>query len=182
MKIKTLYKTNWVSLRRMIDPDNGVDGYDYLHEDRCDGKIIAILPYRNIESDNFPWNNQKEYLLRNEITPCWGMKSSVSAITGAVEKDDPIDTAIMELAEEAGYEINRNELKFLDISRGTKSSDSIYYLYTVDLTDKEKTLDGSGDGSELERKANCFWSRTIDDAIDPLVYVMHHRVNKIIGR
>jgi 8-oxo-dGTP pyrophosphatase MutT (NUDIX family) len=171
MKIKILCKTDWVSLRRMIDPENGVNGYDYLHEDRCDGKIVAILPYRYNDS-----NDRVEYLLRKEVTPCWGMEQKISSITGGVENDNAIDTAIHEIAEEAGYEIKRSDLKFLDLSYGTKSSTTKYYLYTVDLTGKEKTLAADGDGSELEKMAECFWSDTIEDAVDPLVYVLHYRI------
>ena len=156
MSIKVLYKTKWVSLRRMILPNKGVNGYDYLHEDRCGGKIVAILPYRYNDS-----KDRLEYLLRNEVTPCWSMKQLVSSITGGVENDDSIGTAVQEIAEEAGYKVKRTDMKFLDVSYGTKSSDTQYYLYTVDLTGKEKTLDAKGDGSRLEAEAECFWSDTI---------------------
>ena len=179
MKIKILCKTDWVSLRRMIDPENGVSGYDYLHEDRCGGKIVAILPYRYEITPGFK-TGKVEYLLRKEVTPPWGMKQFVSSITGGVENDNAINTAVHEIAEEAGYEIKRSDLKFLDISYGTKASDTKYYLYTVDLTGKKKTLDASGDGSELERMAECFWSDTIENAVDPLVYVLHYKIKEML--
>ena len=174
METKILYKTDWVSLRRMIDPDNGVDGYDYLHEDRCSGQIVVILPYRTNSVGG------REYLLRNEITPCWGMKSSISSITGGVERNRVIDTVLMELREEAGYEAKPSELIFLDQCHGTKSSDTMYFIYAIDLTKKEKTTDASGDGSELESKADCVWSSTIDGAVDPFVYVAYYHINKKI--
>jgi len=173
MKDKILYKTDWVSLRQMIDSDNGVSGYDYLHEDRCNGKIVVILAYRNN-------NGKREYLLRDEITPCWGMKSVVSSLTGGVEHNDPRDTAVMEMWEEAGYKITKQDLILLDTSRGAKSSDTLYYIYTVDLTEKEKTGDALGDGSSLEKIAKCFWSDTIENAVDPMVFVAHYRINKKI--
>jgi len=175
MKIETLLKTPWVSLRRMIDPDDGITGYDYLHENRCDGKIVAILPYRRI-------GEKIEYLLRNEVTPPWGWRQAVSSITGGVENNDVLGTAIHEVAEEAGYEVYEKEMIPLGTCRGTKSCDTMYYLYTVDLSNKDKTLDGSGDGSELERKAECFWADSIDNAVDPLVYVIKHKlINHLIG-
>ena len=175
MKVKVLEKTDWVSLRRMIDPENGVHGYDYLHEDRCGGKIVSILPYRWVDIHD----RKKEYLLRNEVTPCWGMKPVISSITGGVENNDPRETAVHEMAEEAGYEIDKSDLVLLDKVRGTKSSDTMYFIYTIDLTGKEKTLDASGDGSELEAKAECFWSDEIGGAVDPLVYVAYYGVSKI---
>jgi hypothetical protein len=80
------------------------------------------------------------------------------------------------MAEEAGYEIKRSDLKYLGNSFGTKSSDTVYYLYTVDLTGKQKTLEADGDGSELERMAECYWDDKIDAADDPLVYVLYHKL------
>lgn len=173
MEIKVLCKTKWASLRRMIDPKNGVHAYDYLHEESCDGKKVSILPYR----DN---NGKREFLLRNEITPCWGMKPVISSITGGVENDNPRDTAVMEMAEEAGYEISKKDLVFLDKTFGTKSCDNVYFIFTIDLTGKEKTLDASGDGSEIEKKAHCFWSDTIEGAVDPLVHVAYYGINSKI--
>jgi len=183
MKIEVLCKTKWLSLRRMIDPENGVHGYDYSHEIRCDGKIVSILPYRYKTRMGVNNPNEKygvEFLLRKEVTPCWGMEQKISSITGGVENDDPIETALHEIAEEAGYEVERNEIKFLDISYGIKSSDTKYYLYTVDLTGKEKTLEADGDGSELEKMAECFWSDTIEDAVDPFVYVLHYKILELL--
>ena len=171
MEVQVLQKTKWVSLRRIIDPVNGTDAYDFLHEDRCSGKIVSILPYRTLANGN------REYLLRSEITPPWGWKAAVSSITGGVEKDDPLETAVMEMAEEAGYEVTRDDMKFLDTSRGTKASDTTYYLYTVDLTDKEKTLSGDGDGSDLEKRAHCYWADSIEDAEDPLLYVLYYKIS-----
>lgn len=178
-KVEILKKTDWVSLRRIIDSEKGVNGYDYLHEDRCDGKIVVILPYRTTRHGS---TTKIEYLLRNEITPCWGMQPLVASITGGVEHSDPRDTAVMELWEEAGYKIEKRDLILLDTSRGTKSSDSIYYIFTVNLTDVQKTGDASGDGSSLEKIATCFWNDSIEYASDPMVYVAHYRINKSVLR
>lgn len=185
MSVRVLCKTKWVSLRGMKTELTGDNEYYYLHEDMCGGKKVAILPYRY--KTRMGLHNPKEkygieYLLRNEVTPPWGKppKQFVSSITGGVENDNVIDTAILEMAEEAGYEINRSELKFLDISYGTKAADTVYYLYTIDLTGKEKTIEANGDGSVLETMAECFWSNTIENAVDPLVYVLHYKVRQIL--
>jgi len=174
-KIKVLYKTDWVSLRRMVDTENGISGYDYLHEDRCNGKIVSILPFTYHQL-----TGERMYLLRKEVTPCWTLIPVISSITGGVENNDPRETAVHEIAEEAGYEIKKEDLILLDTCFGTKSSDTIYYIYTVNLTTKDKTLKADGDGSELEKKAHCFWSTTIENAFDPLVYVAYYRINSKI--
>ncbi len=94
MEIETLHKTEWVELRRMKDPENGVHGYDYLHESRCRG-IVAILPVRSGENP--------DVLMRREVTPCWGMTEALSSITGGIDHGNtPLQTCVHELAEEAG--------------------------------------------------------------------------------
>jgi len=56
--LKTLCENDWVSL---LD----LNGYVYSHETRCNGVIVAILPYRRTEKGRL------QFLLRREITPCW---------------------------------------------------------------------------------------------------------------
>lgn len=171
-KVEILKETKWVSLRRFSTEKYG--DYDYLHEDRCDGKIIAILPYK-IEGDI-------EFLLRDEITTCWKFPgSSVASITGGFEAElGVLKTVKEELAEEAGYEVDEKEFIELGTVHGTKSCDTIYYLYSIDLTGKEKTLTGEGDGSPLESEAFCYWSDSIDKSEDPMTYVMHHRLQQYL--
>ena len=171
MNIETLYKNKWLSLINMIDVENGVHGYVYSHETRCQGKIIATLPYRKDEKGEF------EYLLRNEITPCWGMQSEISSITGGTEKGKTIkQITVEELKEEGGYEVSEDDLESLGICYGTKSCDTIYHLFTVDLTWKRKG-EAVGDGSELEKKDNCFWTSNIYESNDPILYVLWKRLN-----
>ncbi len=169
----TLYSNDWVSLKELKNPDEGVHGYSYLHESRCDGKIIVLLPFRTRGRD-------EEYLLRKEVTPCWSMSQVLSSITGGYEKDKGIKgTAVMELEEEAGYEATEEDLIPLGTCRGTKSCDTIYHLFSVDLTGKKKTTDAKGDGSELEAKAECVWKKSIHDCVDPMAYVAYVRLNDL---
>ena len=147
-----------------------VNGYEFSHEDRCNGKIIALLPYKEVV-------DTIEILLRNEVTPCWGMNHVISSITGGLETDDPRDTAIHELKEEAGYDADNKQLISLGTSFGTKSTDSVYYLYSINLTNAEQG-EATTDGSELEKKANCVWCplNKVLDAKDPQVSVMFLRL------
>ena len=176
MRIKILCKTDFVELRKMIDEVNGVNGYIYSHETRCKGRIVSILPFRRTKDNKF------EFLLRNEVTPPWGMETVVSSITGGIEDEYSIEeNATKELFEEAGYEVVVPSLISLGTCRGTKSSDTIYHLFSTDLTNIRKTGSASGDGSELEKKANCEWKR-IPEGEDPLIHVMYLRLIRKLNK
>ncbi len=127
-KDKILCKTEWVSLR---EKDLNGQKYHYLHEDRSEGRIVAILPYRRIGKD--VW----EYGVRVETISCWSPVPQQCSLTGGVDKGDGVvETAVKELREESGYEVLPKDLKFLGVCMGTKSTDTVYFLFAVDLTHK----------------------------------------------
>jgi len=171
-KVETLHDNEWLSLKKLVYPERHVDGYVYSHETRCNGKIISILPFRREEGII-------QYLLRDEVTPCWEIeKSVVSSITGGYEKEKGVKgTVVLELKEEAGYTVKEDELISLGTCRGTKSTDSVYHLFSVDLTGK-KQREAKGDGSVLEAKAKCFWSLDLGQCEDPFAFVSYYRLNQ----
>ena len=169
---ETLHANEWVSLRVTRLPDAGVMGYVYSHESRCQGQIVAILPYRVTQGG-------MEYLLKSEVTPCWGYGQVLSAITGGYEGEDIEDDAVREMFEETGYEVKREELISLGESYASKSSDTVYTLYSVDLTGRTAAVP-VGDGSRLEAESAAVWVTTSDlaDIPDPQVSVMYVRLGR----
>lgn len=171
---KKLKTTNYLSLYELKCPDKGIDGYVYSHENRCSGNIVAILPFCFERLD-------LKFLLRFELTPCWDMDhNQVSSITGGVESDNPEDDAVKELKEEAGYDVDKEQLIDLGTCFNSKSSDTIIHLYSVNLTNCEKG-DAEGDGSYLEDQAYCYWNNSIDHAVDPLVFILHYRLARFLS-
>ena len=177
MSIETLYEAKigdkpFLAIKKIVDPENSVKGYLFSHETRCNGIIIALMPFRKL-------NGILEFLMRNEITPCWGLQYQLSSITGGYEGGDPRDTTIIELKQEAGYEASKNELVSLNTSFASKSSDTTYYLYTIDLTNREQKL-ATTDGTSLEKLATCIWmteQQILDhQPKDPQVYVLLTRL------
>lgn len=180
----SLYKGKYVELCIAKGPGYN---YEFVHETRCDGHIVAILPV----------HVERGILLRQEFTPCWGGDLNISSITGGWEKAKhrtPLDTAIEELREEAGIIVREeSSIRSLGTCRGTKSSDNLYHLFLVDLSDDEyDEVAIDGDGSALERKAHNEWMATgfdvdeesdsfildspwIMNGRDPLLYVMYTR-------
>ena len=145
VRFETLHENPWLSLKKIIAPDKGVQGYVYSYETRCGGHIIAVLPYR--KNSRGVW----EFLLRLEVTPCWGWEFEPSAITGGCELPisdvSIVEDARRELMEESGFSVPR--------------------LIPGELT---------GDGSELEKQASCIWVRWPYVCNDPIVSIMYGRL------
>ena len=177
---EVLHRGTHTELRRCRGEN--VNGYEYIHEHRCDGHIVSILPIHCIHG----------MMIRKELTPCWGEGPFINSITGGWERDihlTPIDTVIAELREETGIVLgNENAIKTLGTVRGTKSSDTIYHLFMIDLSDDNyEELEPEPD-SELEKHEYCEWmprvapelmtpdnSPWILDGSDPMLYVMYTR-------
>lgn len=172
---KTLYKNKWVSLMEVVETDKGVNGYVYSHETRCSGEIIAILPYHH------EYIGQYKYLLKNEVTPCWSLEKRLSAITGGWEGGDIRSDAVRELYEETGYKIEKSELISLGSSYASKSSDTIYSLFSCDLSFKQPVLP-PGDGSRIESESEAIWVKPsrLYEILDPQVSVMYTRLKKYL--
>ena len=129
-----LFENEWLQLKDK-------QGYIYSHEVRCNGKIVVILPYRRIGKD--AW----EFLVRDETTPCWADTPTRSAMTGGIEAEDPREDAVRELQEEAGFTATVDQMQPLGRCRASKSADTYYYLYAIDLADMEPG-EAPGDGSK----------------------------------
>lgn len=175
IKVETLFDNPWLSVKQVVDPDRGVNGYVYSHEHRCGGHIVAVLPYRSTVRGG-------EFLLRSEVTPCWGMLPELSAITGGCEftgdKPHPLSLvrdAVRELEEESGFCVPEQDLQSLGSCRGTKSCDTVYHLFSVDVKDRVPDQP-SGDGSQLEAQASVEWVTDPWMCVDPIAATMHGRL------
>lgn len=168
--IETLHDNPWLSLQVVRDPERGVNGYVFSHETRCQGRIVAVLPYRETPTG-------RVYMVRQETTPCWSMEQQLSAVTGGYEGGDIADDAVREVAEETGYVITCDDLIDLGESYASKSSDTVYSLFAVDLTGRTPGA-AAGDGSRLEAEGSTAW--LLDNALahvkDPQVALMYVRL------
>lgn len=168
---EVLQHNPWLSLHVVRKPDVGVNGYVYSHETRCQGRIVALLPFRDTPDG-------REYLLKSEMTPCWSFDQVLSSITGGYEGSDIEDDAVREVLEETGYTITRDELIPLGESYASKSSDTVYSLFSVDLTGRQQG-EATGDGSRVEAESLALWVPVgaLRDIWDPQVAVMFLRLS-----
>jgi len=151
----------WLQLRRTPD------GYTYMHELRCNGQIVAILVVRHDDAE-------LPILGRFERCPSHHDGFALCAVTGGMEKEQlPSDTALMEIAEETGYNVDKDSLIDLGSVRPSKGADTTAHLFAVDVTGLDRG-EIEGDGSSGEDGAYVEWI-SVKDAIqckDPLLATM----------
>ncbi len=147
--IQELYANPWLSLKTVVAPEKGIGGYVFSHEESCQGIKVAVLPYRKTTSG-------MQFLVKSEVTPCWGLDPVKSAVTGGYEGEDVKQDAVREMLEETGYLITEHMLQDLGTCYASKSADTVYHLFAVDVTDLEQG-EALGDGTRLESEALCFW-------------------------
>lgn len=168
-----LPSNKWLELRAAEPRDETESDYFFVHESRCGGHIVAVLPYRRRTGHG--GETELEFGMRHEVTPAWGERHQYSALTGGCEPDEPPrETAARELYEEAGFELDPEYLRFLGRCRGTKSSDTIYHLYAADVTGMQYSPP-QGDGTKHDSEGyttfvplqTCF---TL--GVDPIFFTM----------
>lgn len=145
---KELYHNKWLSLFQ-------VGNYVYSHETRSNGHLVALLV---VDS-----SKPGRVFGRMELCPAHFDGFQLTSITGGVEHDDPVTTALHELKEEAGYDGKAHELFSLGTARPSKSADTVVHFYLYDTKGKQPG-EAIGDGSEGEKGAYCKWV-SVEDAI-----------------
>ena len=161
---KTLYSNEWLSIKQTDD------WYVYMHQEKSDGKGVAVLGYRQIGED-------VEFLGRFEQVPCHKDGAVLCSLTGMVERgDNPLETAVKELVEESGIEKSSEYFEELGTLRSSKASDTTFFLFAVDLSDTEdkEVYEGDGDGTKGEEGSYCKWVSRQDviQCKDPLLMAL----------
>jgi len=173
--MEEIFHNEWISMRKIADKSRKISGYIFSHETRCDGKIVAVLPYRKVYNENGSYL-RTEYLLRLEMTPCWDVDEEIAcSITGGVE-GSAHKTAKNELKEETGYSVSQKDLVFLGNSYASKSADTRYFLFTIDLTGKEQ-------GEQTEDFGSGLWvtEDKIPQVSDPQVALLFLRIQQFFN-
>ena len=142
---KTLFRNRFLAIIER-------DGYTFTREVRCDGTIVALLPFRSV-----PGEPRLEFLARREVCPAHGPELEYCSITGGLEPGQSVtETACQELWEESGYRAAATELIELGMARPSKSADTTVHLFAVDMTGKASSTP-IGDGSYFEMGASVEW-------------------------
>ena len=166
---KILYQGEWV---QVILRDGW---YEFAKAVSSQG-VCYILPYRT-NGNNF------EILGRYENTPAHEDGIQLTSITGGLPVDMTVaEAAAREMYEEAGYMVKPDELTSLGTVRLSKMTDTIAYMFAIDVTNKERR-EAPGDGTKGEADAYCDWV-TMKEALlckDPVMAAMIVRVARENG-
>lgn len=110
-------------------------------------------------------NQEKPILGRFEICPAHNeLEPTLTTIAGGIEKDHtPLQTAVKEVFEEAGYKLDTIDITNLGTCRLSTNQDTIVHLYAADVTGKER-FEAPGDGTRGEQGAYCEWV-SVEEAV-----------------
>lgn len=161
--IKTLYKGKWLTVKER-------NGWEFIHEHRCSGRGVAILPFRWVKTKS---GFSLEFLLRVELIPSWNDQPVPCSISGMmdVEGEPSRITAARELAEETGYHVDPSDLITEGTSRVSKASDTLLDLYTVNLTYVKQ-----GEKPKADDPGEIIWTpKPLDLSDDPILGLLFAR-------
>ena len=135
-----LYDGGWFSYNEL---DNGIT---YLAEAR-DG--VTVLCY--------DFKKQMFLLLHERCASTLSLKPVLCSLTGSIDEgENPDDTALREVAEEAGVVMLPENMHFLSTIYTYKACTKNTHVYFADITDCAFTHP-VGDGSEIEEEAYVRW-------------------------
>ena len=184
--MKTLFKNRWLEIRELRHqmPDGSVNPYTSVLDGI--GLSVAVLPWRR-RADVVRYDGEIEVLLRREITPPWLVDSSdpservLSSLTGMVDPGEaPLEAAVRELFEEAGYPVAPEELKPLGVMRMSKVLETRIHTYAVDVTGLEP-VEAPGDGGGFEEFAESVWCQDLLGTPDAVALAMYAKLKGVQG-
>lgn len=148
---RILYSGKWLSVIER-------DGWYVFSREATSKGVVYILVLDK--------SKDKPILGRFEICPAHSdIVQILTSITGGINiKRDPLSTAVEEIYEEAGYKVNPEQVRSLGKVNLTKSTDTIGYLYAVNVAGLKRGK-SPGDGSFGEIGSYCDWV-SVDEAIE----------------
>jgi 8-oxo-dGTP pyrophosphatase MutT (NUDIX family) len=161
----------WIEIRATENSKG--NKYFFLHEVRCNG-IVAVLPFRITEG------SKTEVLAIKEITPCWEMEPVFCSLTGGIDNGSTAPSAaIKEIEEELGIIAPVESLISLGTCYGTKSTDTIYELFAIDITRLHPTKEPE---HGIQSEFFPFITRYFAFIKDPIFHTMASRLSDTLFR
>lgn len=123
--IKTLLNEKYVKLKKVFEPEKGVEGY--LFAERMGRDSVAFICYDR---------EKNKYLINKEYTPPIG-KFLERAFGGSIDKKkSKVDIVIDEVKEEAGYVVTRDSITKVGEVFVSTQMNQFVHLYLVMVSEK----------------------------------------------
>lgn len=170
--IKQLTSNKFLNIKEIRDPDNNVNGYQFA--ERLGVNSVAFIGYS--PSDNeFLVNKEYKPPISNFITGAFG---------GSMDKDkSPTDIVIGEVREEAGFEVEKNDVKYLGRVMVSTQMNQFCFLFLV-ILDKKNQKEKQPENA-IEAMAKTKWVKEEDiyrmEEWKPITIVALAKENGIIG-
>jgi len=100
--VRQLTNNKYLNIKEVVDPENNVNGFQFAERRGVDS--VAFICYDG---------NSEQFLLNSEYKPPVS-KMVLGAFGGSFDKDkEPIDIVLDEVKEEAGFSLDKEQVKFV---------------------------------------------------------------------
>ena len=142
--IEQLTNTKYLNLKKIIDPENGVNGYYFA--ERLGVDSIAFV-CRDIKTGQILLNNEFKPPIRQKILGSFG---------GSRDKDKSLVLIVKdEVAEEAGFEVETEDIKYLGVVFVSTQMNQFCSLFMVSVNKNEQKE--RRPESKIEEMAETRW-------------------------
>ena len=147
--IKQLTNNRFLNIKEVYDPENNVNGYQFAERLGIDS--VAFIGYS--PADN-------EFLVNKEYKPPVSMFIT-GAFGGSIDKSkSPTDIVIGEVREEAGFEVEKTDVKYLGRVFVSTQMNQFCFLFLV-ILDKAEQKDRQPENA-IEAMATTKWVKEED--------------------
>jgi 8-oxo-dGTP pyrophosphatase MutT (NUDIX family) len=127
--VEKITDNRFINLKEVVDPDKNVKGYQFA--ERLGRDSVAFICYDE-DSGSFLVNEEYKPPVDSYV---------VGAFGGSMDKDkSPDEIVLAEVKEEAGYEVSKDDIRYVGKSFVSTQMNQYCYLYIVfvDRNDKQE--------------------------------------------
>ena len=147
--VKQLTNNKYLNIKEVVDKENHVTGFQFAERRGVDSVAFICLDVNN-----------EQFLLNKELKPPINERL-LGAFGGSFDKDKlPVEIVIDEVKEEAGFSVDKEQVKFVGRVLVSTQMNQYCYLYLV-FVNKEDQGERKPENL-IEASAETFWCKWDD--------------------